>query len=122
MAAMDPRRGQENPALFVDTGVLLLIERLSDLGASVPSMRIVVAGAAQVLNDLQSFDVASRNYAALRKLLAKNGLSTFAEEVGGEIPRTMCLDVGTGAVTIQSQGSQRQLAAPVPAFAAAGTC
>jgi chemotaxis protein CheD len=120
-ASMDPRRALANPALFVDTGVLLLIDCLCELGASIPQMRIVAAGAAQVLNDLHSFDVANKNYTVLRKLLDKNGLSIFAEEVGGDIPRTMSLSVGTGAVLIHSQGNERMLAEAAPYAQLVGT-
>jgi chemotaxis protein CheD len=112
-ASMDQRRAAENPSLFVDSGVLLLLEQLCDLGGTIPQMRIVVAGGAQVLNDLNSFNIARRNYVVLRKLLAKNALSIHAEDVGGDLPRTMSLAVGTGAVVIQSQGRESLLAEPL---------
>lgn len=108
-----PRTGDaaRNPAQFVDTGVMALLSECFALGAQKHRLIVMVAGGADVMQDLQNFKIANRNHAVVRKILWKNGLFIAAEDVGGTRPRTMSLSLLEGEVTLQSDGKQRTLTA-----------
>lgn len=102
-------RADFRPAQFVDTGVTALLESMFELGADKRRITIKVAGAAQVLDNLNVFKIAERNYTVLRKLLWKNGLLIHAEDVGGSAARTMSLEIGSGRVVLQSGDREWEL-------------
>jgi chemotaxis protein CheD len=108
-AKSDLERAKKNPAQFVDAGVSALLEQMFDLGAEKRRLIVKVAGAAQVMDHLNLFQIAQKNYTILRKLLWKNDLLIHAEDVGGDFPRTMSLEVGSGVVLIQSGGREWEL-------------
>ncbi len=113
-SAIDPARGRANPCRFADTGVPLLIEKVSRLGASKRRLLAAAAGAALIMDPGRVFDIGRRNYLALRKVLWKSGLLLSAEAIGGECSRTMRLEIGSGRLWIQENGEQRELmAAPL---------
>jgi chemotaxis protein CheD len=108
-AGADSERLRRNPAQFVDSGLVTMLEAMIELGAEPARMSVKVAGGAHVMDDLNIFQIAKRNYAVLKKLLWKNNLLIAAEDVGGNVPRTMSLEVGSGRVVIQSGGQQQEL-------------
>ena len=98
------------PARFVDLGIPLLIKSVIDLGADRRNLRIVVAGAANMIattNDL--FNIASRNITVMRKIFWQMGVLLAGEDVGGTNPRTMTLRFESGDTLIESQGRHYQL-------------
>lgn len=95
-----------NVAQFVDTGLVAMLERMFDHGAEKSRLIIAAAGGAEVMQNLKSFKIAQRNHAVLRKILWKNSLLIAAEDIGGDQPRTMSLQIFDGAVRLQS-GSRR---------------
>lgn len=105
----DAARALACPTQFVDTGVTAMIERMYALGAAKQRLIVKAAGAAKVMDSLNVFQIADRNYTVLRKLLWKNSLLIAAEEVGGSIPRTMSIEIRTGKVLIQAAGCEREL-------------
>lgn len=57
------------------------------------------------------FQIGKRNYLAARKILWKAGVLIAAEAVGGEVARTVRLEVGTGRMWLREGGStERELA------------
>jgi chemotaxis protein CheD len=108
LAARIPERARENPALFVDRGLTLLVERAIALGAEKRRLRLTVAGGANITatdNDL--FNIARQNLTIMRKILWQLGMIIAAEDTGGSTPRNLSLDLTTGAtrVTCQRQTS-----------------
>ena len=63
-----------------------------------------LAGGAQVLDRQGVFQIGKRNYLAARKILWKAGVLISAEAVGGEVSRTIRLDLGTGRLWIREAG------------------
>ena len=61
-----------------------------------------IAGGANVMDAENVFNIGKRNLLSVRKHLWKNRLSPGSEDVGGEISRTMSIDVDTGKVTLYS--------------------
>jgi chemotaxis protein CheD len=89
-------RSRNNPSLCAETGVPDLLHRCILLGANKSRLVVRAAGGASVLNDGGFFNVGQKNYVGLQNALAKAGLSIHAEAVGGQISRTVRLDIGTG--------------------------
>jgi chemotaxis protein CheD len=112
-SAIDPARGRENPFMFADTGIPLLIERVCQRGASKQRLTVHAAGGAQ-MGPQNMFEIGKRNYLAMRKILWKRGILVHAEAVGGVNSRTVRLQVGTGRVWLQEGGEQRELVAGLP--------
>ena len=106
---VSPEKAQANPLMFVDTGVPLLFKEAYAAGAARDRLVVKVAGGASFGDGQDFFAIGKRNYVALRKLLWKNGIMIAAEDVGGNISRTLFLEVGSGRTWIQSQGRKWDL-------------
>lgn len=107
---INPDKAKANPYMFVDTGVPAFFRAMYDSGALKGRLVVKVAGGANVqAGGTDRFAIGKRNMIMLRKLLWKNGVLIESEEVGGSIARTMHLEVGSGRVWIESDGTKREL-------------
>jgi chemotaxis protein CheD len=106
---MDHERAKDKPFMFADTGAKILVEKLVSMGANKKRMKIKIAGGAAMKTGPQGFDIGKRNYLAIRKILWKNGMFIDAEDVGGNLPRNMYMNIADGAVIIRSNGSEKTL-------------
>ena len=102
-------QGRGKPAMFADTGVPLLFEEMFELGCHLPDLIVKAAGGGSVGDRSGVLHIGHRNHAALRKLLAKNGIQLHAEDVGGARSRTVKLCVRTGEVVVSSMGREYTL-------------
>lgn len=109
LSKIDPKRAAERPYMFTDIGVPLLIEALLKMGAEKRRLVATVAGAAQLLDNSNSFNIGERNQVVLRKLLWKNRILIAAEETGGTMARTMILDLDSGVTMLRSGGREYEL-------------
>ena len=110
-SAIDAAKAQNNPAMFADTGIRALLEALKAGGANPRRMLVRLVGGAQVLDGDGVFQIGKRNYLAARKILWKAGILIAAEVVGGEVSRTVRLEVGTGRLWLREGGGiERELA------------
>jgi chemotaxis protein CheD len=106
----DPKKAEENPLMFGNTGIPLLFEAAYNLGAKKSALRVVIAGGAQLIgNSTDLFVIGKRNEVIARKLFWKNNVIIAAENVGGNIPRTLFLEIGSGATWITSRGERTDL-------------
>jgi len=101
---LDSRRAEESPCMFADTGIPKLFDLLIRRGADRRRLVITLTGGAQVLDPHRVFDIGRRNHLAARKVLWKYGAMVAAEEVGGEVSRTVRLDVDSGRLLIREGG------------------
>lgn len=108
-SATNPERALVNPAMFADTGVPALFEALYRLGARKTELVVKVAGGSNVFDHGRTFDIGRKNYAAVRKIFARNGVCITAEDVGGPVSRTARLWVGTGRVSIRTGQGEYEL-------------
>lgn len=108
-ASLDANRAQENPCMFADSGMKYLLEQVAALGAQPKRMKVKIAGAAQMLNDGNLFNIGRRNHTAIRKILWQHGLFMDKEEIGGTAPRTLYMNVSDGSVLIKSNGTTTHL-------------
>jgi chemotaxis protein CheD len=105
-----PDLARSDPGRFVDLGVEILFRQAEQLGANRKRLRVTVAGAANMSGATNPlFDIGQQNLTALRKALWRLGVLIAAEETGGTIPRTMHLDLVSGATTVLSGGDRRIL-------------
>lgn len=96
------------PAICADQGATLLLQALFDAGARKSRLIVSVAGCGNPVKAI-THDIGTRNYTIARKVLWKNGLFIHAEDVGGEKPRTITLNIGNGDVEISSRGERTKL-------------
>ena len=106
---MDAERAKEKPCMFADTGMKLLVDKLVSIGVNKKRMQVKIAGGATMDTGPKGFDIGKRNHLAIRKILWKNGMFIDAEDIGGDSPRNMYLNVANGAVTIRSNGLEKSL-------------
>lgn len=109
MSKASPDKAKEKPAMFADTGVSLLFEKMYKLGCEKKNLIVKVAGGGALYDDKGTFNIGKRNYTVLRKMLWKNNVIIKGEDVGGKKSRTARLYVGTGRVTIHSHGEEEDL-------------
>jgi chemotaxis protein CheD len=50
------------------------------------------------------FNIGKRNYAAMRKIFWRNNILIKAENVGGQVNRTVRLEIATGQVWLKTSG------------------
>lgn len=103
-SSMDPEKAKKNPAMFADTGIPSLFKQSYQLGAAKKNLVVKVVGGAQIMDENGIFNIGKRNYLALRKLFWKNNVMVAAEHVGGNVNRTVRLDLATGRVILKVSG------------------
>ncbi len=113
-SGIDRGRSRDNPWMFADTGIPMLLERLCARGASKRRLTVRAAGGASMMDQENIFDIGRRNYLAMRKILWKAGVMVHGEAVGGVRSRTVRLEIGSGKFLIQEGGEVRELAAGIP--------
>lgn len=111
-STIDPARGKENPFMFADTGIPLLLAQVCGRGASRRRLIVHAAGGARMMEGEWLFEIGKRNYLAMRRILWKAGLLLHGELVGGASCRTMRLEIATGRLWLQEAGVQREMAPP----------
>ncbi len=103
-SGMDAEKAKKTPAMFADTGIPLLFKQSYQLGASKRNMMVKVVGGGQIMDENGVFNIGKRNYLALRKLFWKNNVMVAAEHVGGNVNRTVRLEIATGRVFLKVSG------------------
>lgn len=106
---MDPERAGNKPFMFADTGMKMLVEKLTTMGAKKKRMQIRIAGGASMDTGPKGFDIGKRNHLAFRKIMWKDGMFIDSEDVGGTSPRNMYMNIADGAVTVRSNGLEKRL-------------
>jgi chemotaxis protein CheD len=116
-----PQPGEHQPpvgrrfAMYATTGVPVLLQRLAEQGLARERAVVCVAGGARAPQDSPLFALGDRNRAMLRRILRREGIAIVAEDTGGTLPRTMTLELDTGAVTVRTRGGERALWVPAAA-------
>jgi chemotaxis protein CheD len=109
-SAKDPERAKENPFMYADTGMKILMENLVSMGVNKKRMQVKIAGGAKTLRLVsEGCDIGKRNYLAIRKIIWRNGMFIESADVGGSLPRTIYMAIDNGAVTVRSKGLEGTL-------------
>lgn len=101
---IDTQKAQKNPWMFADTGIPLFFKEAYRLGAEKRRMEVRVAGGSQILDESGFFNIGKRNYMALRKIFWSNNVLIRAEDVGGNVNRTLFLELSSGKVWVKTSG------------------
>lgn len=96
----------ERPGYFADTGIPALIALMQSMGCAGPGrgagLTVKLAGGANVMDTNDIFKIGKRNILSAKKILWSYGLAPIAEDVGGNISRTVSVLVATGEVILSS--------------------
>lgn len=103
---INPDRARERPGYFADTGIPALLSAMVKLGCDKNGKKFIVklAGGARVMDPKGTFNIGKRNILSVKKILWKYGMGAVAEDVGGNVSRTVTVQVDTGKVILSSAG------------------
>ena len=101
---IDAVKAKKNPYMFGDTGIPLLFKESYKLGANKNRLKVKVVGGAQILDQNGLFNIGKRNYLILRKLFWKNNVMIDFEDVGGNVNRTLKLEINSGKTILKVSG------------------
>ncbi len=105
-SSIDQKKAAAKPYMFADSGIPRLFKAAYQLGAVKQRMRIYAAGGAEILDQAGFFNIGKRNYMALKKMFFKNNVIINHQDVGGNINRTVRLEIGTGDIYVKTSGSK----------------
>lgn len=110
-SSINPEKAASSPFMFVDTGLPQFFHRLYDAGAQKKRLIVKVAGGArsQSHEETDRFAIGDRNFTMLRKLLWKNSMLINAQDVGGNVARTMYAQASDGRVWLSINGQAKEL-------------
>ena len=109
LAKNDLEKAKLQPAMYVETGVPMLLDMILRSGSNKKDLEIIIAGCAQINSDNSIFEIGKKNLTVCKKILWKNGLLIKAEHCGGDFSRTLSLEVASGRVTVKAQGVLQEL-------------
>lgn len=103
-SSLSPDRRIEKPGYFADTGIPALFDSLKQVGWRNGNGKLIVklCGGATIMDPNGTFNIGKRNILAIKKILWSMGLGPMAEDVGGNISRTVTVSAETGAVLVTS--------------------
>ncbi len=98
------RRKPEKPGYYANKAVELIVSEMKKKIKPFIEKEIVVklAGGASILKDSKIFNVGENNISGIKKLLKDAGFKIKNEDTGGNISRTVTLELPEGAVTVKS--------------------
>jgi chemotaxis protein CheD len=99
--------GDEGVGRFVDSAVSRAVERMVAAGAEATRIAAGLSGAADVFSfadDCTQYSIGGQNAETAREVLRELRIPVQAEELGGHLPRTVTLQIDTGALTTQVPG------------------
>ena len=103
-STINAERAAIQPGYFADTGIAKLIANMDAMVCDPTHKSFVVkmAGGANVVDITQTFNIGKRNILAVKKILWQLGLGSIAEDVGGEVSRTVEVFVSNGMFKIHT--------------------
>ncbi len=108
-STLDKPKAEQIPFMFADTGMAILLKKLMAMGAGKKRMHVKIAGGASMSAGPKGFDIGKRNYLSIRKVLWQHGMFIDTEDIGGQSPRNMYLNMADGSVTVRSVGLEKAL-------------
>lgn len=104
-SSINKKRAMERPGMFADTGIPKLLDEIKKFGYDGKGRLIVkLAGGASIMDPNNTFNIGKRNVLAIRKILWRFRLGAIAEDVRGNISRSVSVDMNTGKVIVTSPG------------------
>ena len=91
------------PGYYATSGLPLFINKMcSEYGCSKKDLRIDLYGGSNSING-DVFQIGKKNIAMVKKILMNMNLLYNIDETGGNVSRTLAMDVATGTVKIMKQ-------------------
>lgn len=106
---LDPEKALKKPCMFADSGVKLILQSMHAAGCRKHSMVVKIAGGAAMKQGPASFDIGHRNHLAIRKALWQAGLMIESEDVGGDMPRSLFMQISTGKILMKKRNETSEL-------------
>jgi chemotaxis protein CheD len=103
-SSLDPSKAAVKPFMFADSGIPLLFKSVYALGGEKRRMRVIMVGGGQVLDQKGFFNIGKRNEMAVRKIFHRNNVVVDYTDTGGNVNRTIRLDVATGETRLKVSG------------------
>ena len=75
-------------------------------------MVVTVTGGSQLMDDSGYFNIGKRNYLTLRKIFWSNNVLIRWEAIGGNVNRTVRLEMSTGEVWVKTSGEEERKICP----------
>ena len=100
-SSLDTEKAKKNPYMFADTGIAFLFKQSYQYGTKKDNIIVKVVGGAQILDENGVFNIGKRNYVAMRKIFWRNNVMIGAEHVGGNVNRTVRLEMDSGRVFVK---------------------
>ncbi len=107
-SSIDDTKAKTKPFMFADTGIPRLFKETYTLGAKKTRMKVFIAGGAEILDQQGFFNIGKRNYMALKKMLFRNNVLIEKQAVGGNVNRTVRLEIATGHIFVKTSGSPEE--------------
>ena len=105
-SSLDKEKARIKPYMFADSGIPRLFKTAYKLGAVKQRMQIYAAGGAEILDQKGFFNIGKRNYMALKKMFFKNNVMINKQDVGGNVNRTVRIEIATGDIFVKTSGSK----------------
>lgn len=105
-SSLDRVKAKKNPYMFGDTGIPLLFKEAYKFGAKKHRIRTIVLGGSQILDQKGLFNIGQRNFTVLRKMFWKNNVMIDFQDVGGNVNRTLKLEIENGQAWLKTSGSE----------------
>ena len=105
-SSLDKDKARAKPYMFADSGIPRLFKTAYQLGAVKQRMKIYAAGGAEILDQKGFFNIGKRNYMALKKIFFKNNVMINKQNVGGNVNRTVRIEIETGDIFVKTSGSK----------------
>jgi chemotaxis protein CheD len=105
-SSLDKDKARAKPYMFADSGIPRLFKSVYQLGGVKQRMKIYAAGGAEILDQKGFFNIGKRNYMALKKIFFKNNVMINKQNVGGNVNRTVRIEIETGDIFVKTSGSK----------------
>jgi len=103
---IDKNIALKRPGYFADTGIPALIDCMTRMGCKRDGKGMIVklVGGAKVIDPNDTFNIGEQNVLAIKRILWARGMGTLAEDIGGNISRSVSVYADAGRVLISSPG------------------
>ncbi len=105
-SSIDKGKAAARPYMFADSGIPRLFKSAYQLGAAKQRIKIYAAGGAEILDQKGFFNIGKRNYMALKKMFFKNNVIINKQDIGGNVNRTVRIEIATGDIYVKTSGSK----------------
>jgi chemotaxis protein CheD len=94
---------------YIETGVPWLLHKMFKLGVQKSNLILKITGGARMLNipgNNNFLDIGQKNIVQVKQVLAREGLRTCAEDLGGGLGRSVRFYVETGKIQVKAVNGQ----------------